>query len=185
MSSDTVALVEQAQSGDDSAFEELYRSRVQAVFRYAKSIVRNPTVAEDVTAQTFLQAWKALARLRQPERFDSWLFRIAHNVAISEVKRSPQAANLDETPEPVETSRLNDPESLVDLKFDVAAVREGLLGLPEHLREILILRFFSGLSHEEVGRQVGKTAQNVRVMQFRALKRLRAELEESGYTALP
>ena len=110
MSSDTVELVEQAQRGDDSAFEALYRSRVQAVFRYAKSIVRNPTVAEDVTAQTFLQAWKALARLRQPERFDSWLFRIAHNVAISEVKRSPQAANLDETPEPVETSQLNNRE---------------------------------------------------------------------------
>ncbi len=184
MSSDTVALVEKAQSGDDSAFEALYRSHAQAVFRYTKSIVRNPTLAEDITAQTFLQAWKALIRLRQPERFDSWLFRIAHNVAISEVKRSPQTANVDETPEPVETSRLNAPESLVDLKFDVAAVREGLLGLPEHFREILILRFVSGLSHEEVGRQVGKTAQNVRVIQFRALNRLRSELEKSGYTAL-
>ena len=102
-------------------------------------------------------------------------------MAISEVKRSPQAANLDEMPEPVETSRLNDPESLVDLKFNVAAVREGLLGLPEHLREILILRFVSDLSHEEVGRQEGKTAQNVLVIQFRALKRQRGELEESGY----
>ena len=179
----SVELIERAQTGDEPAFEALYRARVDEVFRYAKSIVRNPTVAEDVTAQTFLQAWKALPRLREPERFDGWLFRIAHNVALNEVRGDGRSVALDGTPEPAQQSRLSDPESLLEIQFDVGAVRAGLLDLPDNLREVLVLRFIVGLSHEEVGRQIGKTPQNARVMQFRGLKRLRSALECAGYTA--
>ena len=179
----SVELIERAQAGDEPAFEALYRARVDEVFHYAKSIVRNTTVAEDVTAQTFLQAWKALPRLREPERFDGWPFRIAHNVALNEVRGDGRSVALEGTPEPVQRSRFNDPEALLELQFDIGAVRAGLLDLPENLRDVLVLRFVVGLSHEEVGRQIDKTPQNARVMQFRALKRLRNALECAGFTA--
>ena len=88
---DLAALVRQAKKGDETAFSSLYRARVSEVFRYAKSIVRNPSLAEDVTAQTFLQAWKSLPKLKDVQRFDSWLFRIAHNVSLNETRRTPHA----------------------------------------------------------------------------------------------
>lgn len=70
-------LIERAQEGDERAFAELYR--VREVARYAGALLRADYLVEDVVAQTFLLAWRDLPRLRDPRRFDSWLFRIAHN----------------------------------------------------------------------------------------------------------
>ena len=147
---DLAALVRQAKKGDETAFSSLYRARVSEVFRYAKSIVRNPSLAEDITAQTFLQAWQSLPKLKDVQRFDSWLFRIAHNVSLNETRRTPHAP-LEAAPEPAAPARFSDPEMLLEGKLDAGAVREALLSLPENLREVLVLRFYGGLSHEEVG----------------------------------
>ena len=179
---DYAALVRQAKTGDETAFSSLYRARVSEVFRYAKSIVRNPSTAEDVTAQTFLQAWKSLPKLKEVKRFDSWLFRIAHNVALNETRRTPHAP-LETAAEPTAPGRFANPEMLLEGKVDALAVREALLSLPENLREVLVLRFYGGLSHEEVGVQLGKSRQNARVLQFRALKRLQTSLIAAGFDA--
>lgn len=179
---DLAALVRQAKKGDETAFSSLYRARVSEVFRYAKSIVRNPSLAEDVTAQTFLQAWKSLSKLKDVQRFDSWLFRIAHNVSLNETRRTPHAP-LEAAAEPIAPARFSDPEMLLEGKLDAGAVREALLSLPKNLREVLVLRFYGGLSHEEVGVQLGKSRQNARVLQFRALKRLQADLLAAGFDA--
>ena len=174
-----VELVRRAQEGDEQAFSAIYRARSSGVFRYARSILNDGDAAEDVTAQTFLQAWSNLPALRKPERFDSWLFRIAHNVAISETRRR-RTSDLDEAPEPVDETREADPAGLLAGKFDAAALRAALEELPEATREIITLRFFAGLSHEEVAAQVGKSAGNVRVIQHRALSQLRELLEARG-----
>ena len=179
---DLAALVRQAKKGDETAFSSLYRARVSEVFRYAKSIVRNPSLAEDVTAQTFLQAWKSLSKLKDVQRFDSWLFRIAHNVSLNETRRTPHAP-LEAAAEPIAPARFSDPEMLLEGKLDAGAVREALLSLPKNLREVLVLRFYGGLSHEEVGVQLGKSRQNARVLLFRALKRLQADLLAAGFDA--
>lgn len=179
-SQDLTAAVLRARDGDERAFEELYRARAAAVYRYAKSIVRDPTLAEDVAAQTFLRAWRALPRLQDPRRFDGWLFRIAHNAALNETRRQAHAG-LESAPEPAEPSRFADPEAMLNGQTAARAVQRALLALPEPDREVLILRFVLGLSHDEVAGQIGKTRQNARVLQFRALQRLRAELETAGF----
>jgi len=90
--------VERARTGDKAAFAVLYQQRAGGVLRYAMSLLRNPAAAEDVAAQTFLQAWQGLPRLKHADRFDAWLFRIAHNVAMSELRRQPTAP-LETAPE--------------------------------------------------------------------------------------
>ena len=72
-------LVERARHREQDAFAAIYQARVRDVSRYVGSMVREPERVEDVVAQTFLLAWRDLPRLRAPERFDAWLFRIAHN----------------------------------------------------------------------------------------------------------
>ena len=101
------------------------------MYRYVRSILRDPTVAEDVTSQTFLQAWQSLPRLRNAGRFDAWLFRIAHNAAISEARR-PATTPLE--------GRFADPQTVLDGKASAAQVRDALLTLPETQREVIVLR---------------------------------------------
>ena len=171
--------VRRAKDGDEGAFATLYSAHVTVVFRYVNSILRNPTSSEDVTAQTFLQAWQRLSQLRDEERFQSWLFRIAHNQAISETRRRP-TTTLEDAPEPADPSPYSAQDLLLDGRVNASVVRRALLQLPENLREVLVLRFFAGLSHAEVAAQIGKSEQNARVMQFRALKQMRGLVEAEG-----
>ena len=172
---DPFVLVRRAQDGDESAFGTLYRQRVSLVFRYAKSIVHNPAVAEDVTAQAFLQAWSKVGGLKKPERFDAWLLRITHNLALNELRRDPLGP-IEEAPEPVDRSRYHDPALALSGKRQAEAVRAALQDLPGTLREVLVLRYFAGLSHAAVAVQLGKSEGNVRVLQHRALRRMRDAL---------
>ena len=103
------AFVERARTGDKAAFAVLYQQRAGGVLRYAMSLLRNPAAAEDVAAQTFLQAWQGLPRLKHADRFDAWLFRIAHNVAMSELRRQPTAP-LETAPEIAGPDRFVPPE---------------------------------------------------------------------------
>jgi RNA polymerase sigma-70 factor (ECF subfamily) len=73
------SLVERAQAGDRDAFEMLVRQKVDAVYRTAYAILGNPADAQDATQETFIAAWRALPRLREPDRFAAWLGRITTN----------------------------------------------------------------------------------------------------------
>ena len=118
MSSPTpVAEVKRAKQGDEQAFATLYQLRAGEVYRYERSLLRDHTAAEDVTAQTFLQAWESLSKLRRLDRFDAWLFRIAHNVAMTELRRTRTTA-LDDAPEPADPSRFHNPETLLQGSID-------------------------------------------------------------------
>jgi len=73
------SLVERAQAGDRDAFEMLVRQKVDAVYRTAYAILGNAADAQDATQETFIAAWRALPRLREPDRFAAWLGRITTN----------------------------------------------------------------------------------------------------------
>ena len=111
--------MERAQNGDQAAFAAIYRARAGEVSRYAGVILRNIDLVEDVTAQTFLLAWKNLPTLRRRDRFDAWLFRIAHNLAINELKRRP-TASLDELPELPDSTRFASPPACWNAKRRLA-----------------------------------------------------------------
>lgn len=172
--------IELAQQRDRSAFERIYRQRVGPVSRYITSIVRHATRAEDVTAQTFLLAWRDLPRLRRIDRFDAWLFRIAHNQAISEVTRSRPTTSLESAPEPEDEGRFGEPQRELDHASDVESLHHAIAALPEVQRQVLILRYFAELSAGEVARQVGKNEQAVWALTYRALKNLKRSMNEAG-----
>lgn len=169
-------LVASARAGDRDAFATLYVARVGAVSRYISAILRDADRAEDITAQTFMNAWKNLPKLRQVNRFDAWLFRIAHNGAMNELKRRP-TTRLDALPEPADPKRSISPSERLEQKDDALRVSRALLRLPDGQREVLVLRYLRDLSYEEVARQLGKTLSAVYVLKYRALKRLRRELD--------
>ena len=170
------ALVTRAREGDREAFGELYRARVASVGRYVGAILRDVDRTEDAVAQTFFLAWRDLRKLRKVERFDAWLFRIAHNHAINLVRRNIPTQSLEDAPEPLDAAGFASPEEALERRIDSERVRAALLDLPAARREVLVLRFFHERSHAEVARQLGKSEQAVRAMQYRALGQLRRRM---------
>ena len=161
--------MERAQAGEKRAFELLYRARFPSITRQVGALLRDPDRTEDVVAQTFLLAWKDLPKLRRSDRFDAWLGRIAHNQAMTELRRR-RTVPLDETLDPEDTSALASPGSLLELKHDIDEIREALLELPEEQREVLVLRFLQDLPHAEVARILNRSEQAARALQYRALR---------------
>ncbi len=168
-----------AQRGDQLAFERIYRQRVRSVSRYISAMVRDNELAEDVTSQTFLLAWRDLPKLRDHGRFDAWLFRIAHNQAMTEVGRRRQTVALDDAPEIADHGRFGSPERELQSACDVEELRAAIARLPETQREVLVLRYFNDLNAKEIARQIGKNEQSVWALTYRALQNLKKALHSA------
>ena len=143
--------------------------------------MRDIDAAEDVVSQTFIRAWDRLHTLRDPRRFDQWLFRIAHNQSISALRsqRDVVALGADDQ-EHASVRAADDPVAALDLADRSSSIRQALLELPEPQREVVVLRFLRELPHAEVARQTGRSEEAVRALQHRALKRLRRALGTDG-----
>ena len=168
-------LVERARTGDRHAFADIYRLRLTPVARYVGAIVRDPHRTEDAVAQTFLHAWRDLAKLRRADRFDPWLFRIAHNRALDVLPKH----NVESLPDDLivpDTATDGSPERTLDRNQRTAALRAALLDLPETQRDVVTLHSLLGLSHRQVARQIGKSEVAVRAIHSRATAALRDRL---------
>jgi len=174
-----VELVERARGGDRPAFELLYRLQFPSIARQVAVLVRDRERAEDVTAQTFLLAWKGLSSLRRADRFDAWLSRIAHHAAMSEL-RQRKTSRLDDAAELEDGGLLESPERMLGLRSEVEELREALIELPGDQRAVLLLRFIRDLPHSEVSRLLGRSEEATRALQYRALRSMQRILAERG-----
>ena len=132
--------VRRAQRGDTEAFEELVVAYLPDVHRWALHVVRDVHLAEDVTQDTFLRAYRSLATFRWRSRFSTWLFRITRNCAI-EATRSMARQHRVERAQPPELPQA-DPVLRV-------AIAGALDALPDELREIFVAVEVFGFSYRE------------------------------------
>ena len=170
-----------AQTGDpkaalDADFSELYRTHLRDVYSYLYYRVGNHHDAEDLTEQTFLQAYRHFARAQRESDgrpLRPWLIRIAHNLAANlyrDRSRRPQSS-LDED-SPVATTHST--EELVSGRDELARVLEGVKQLPDDRREALIMRFALGMDNREIARALGRTDGATKVLIHRAIRQLSA-----------
>lgn len=176
-------LVCRAQKHDADAFASLYRARVRDVGKYVGTIVRRPEAAEELVAEVFYRVWRELPQLREPERFDAWLFKIAHSVAIDAV-RQPVCEPIDEARHVADPSPAATPEPEAERDEASRLLRRVLLELPEDQREVIVMRFFLDCSHREVAARLGRSEQAVRAPQYRALGALRSRVEGTELRAV-
>ncbi|HSJ17847.1 MAG TPA: sigma-70 family RNA polymerase sigma factor [Solirubrobacterales bacterium] len=161
----------------DRAFEDLYRSHLRDVYSYSYYRVGNHHDAEDLTEQTFLQAYRHFDRARRESNgrpLRPWLIRIAHNLAANyhrDRSRRPTSA-LDSVEPP---SHPHGTEKVVEGREELRQVMDRLTGLPDDRREALIMRFALGMSNREIARALGRTDGATKVLIHRAIK----QLEES------
>jgi len=169
-------LVDRASGGDREAFGELYDRYVRPVYRHMYCMVNDRQLAEDLTAQTFLQALQAIGRYEErgiPLR--AWLLRIARNLAMNHwrVQRNHNSSRNHGS----ERASLS-PEQFCEAKLREEEVWRAVRSLGGDQRQVIILRFVDGLSYPEVAQVLGKSIGAVRVIQYRALSALRRALED-------
>ncbi len=172
---DLPGLVRQAQHGDTEAFNRLYRLRIAPIGRYIGAIVRDASRTEEAVAETFLQVWRDLGKLREAERFDGWLYRIAYRRALAEVQRR-RLEPLEAADQVADQRRDGNPEDSLDAVLTSEAVRRALLGLSDAHREVLVLRHIAELTHREIAAQLGKSEDAVRMAYSRAVRALRTQM---------
>lgn len=168
-----IGLVQRATGGDFEAFGKLYSIFIERIYRYVFYQVKDKTTAEDITEEVFVKAWKAINSCKGKERtFSSWLYRIAHNHVIDNLRRlrKHQSIEIENAVNTVDT----------ELEMEVKLERQELLKvisyLPQNQRQVIILKFIEGLDNCEVGQIMGKSQGAIRVLQMRALASLRREL---------
>lgn len=174
--SDLRDVVAAAQNGDGQALATLYDAFSDRVYRYALVILRDHEAAEDVTSDVFLGVLRNIGSFewRQGSTFESWVFRIAHNVIVDEKRRQARRPTVPLAEE--DEMRLVSPADIEDSVIDAVELRDAwrnVAGLPKGQRRVLELRLVAGLSAEETGEVLGKSAGAVRVLQHRALTNLR------------
>jgi len=163
----------------DAAFTDLYRAHLRDVYSYAYYRVGNHHDAEDLTEQTFLQAYRHFERARaesdgRPLR--PWLIRIAHNLAANlyrDRSRKPQT-HIDEH---TVITAPHTTEDLVEGRDELKRVLAGVQQLPDDRREALIMRFALGMDNREIARALGRSDGATKVLIHRAIRQLQGLVE--------
>jgi RNA polymerase sigma factor (sigma-70 family) len=156
-------------------FEALYRGARDDVFAYVATLLRDGAAAEDVTAQAFERAFRRRgsynARRGSPR---AWLFGIARNAALDELRRRRRSAPLEADPPDAVTPG---PEDAADRALQRAAVRAALASLGAREREIVALKFHAGLDNAELARVLGVSVSNAGTQLHRAMTKLREAVD--------
>ena len=164
----------------DREFTELYRAHLRDVYSYSYYRIGNHHDAEDLTEQTFLQAYRHFARALAESNgrpLRPWLIRIAHNLAANlyrDRSRKPQTYLDDSGPLPA----LHTTEDLVQGRDDLERILDGIQQLPDDRREALIMRFALGMDNREIARALGRSEGATKVLIHRAIKQLEERLKE-------
>jgi len=172
-------LIQRAQQGQSEAFGELYQRYATVIFRFVCLRLGNNEDAEDLTEEIFMRALHNLARYDDRGiPFAAYLFQIARNALIDHYRKNRNSlSSIDDL-----DIRGGDPgpEESVSHRIEFQDLQRIMENLPEDYRNVLILRFLSGLSPEETAIMMDRSEGAVRVLQFRALAALKKLLQKGN-----
>ena len=181
-------LVARAGAGDQEAFEQLVRDNQNRVYSLAVRLVGDREEAADLAQEAFLKAWQGLSSFQGESSFSTWIYRLTTNVCIDYLRRKKRrqevepAVSLDDEDsgwaEPADAGQ--DPQRKLEEAERSRALSRGLERLPEHQRQVLVMRELSGLSYQEIGAATGLDLGTVKSRIARARVALRKILMKDG-----
>ena len=157
-------------------FEALYRGARDDVYAYVATLMGDRSAAEDVTASAFERAYRrqrTYKAARGSER--AWLFGIARNAALDELRRRKRSAAMAADPVDVDTAPAED---LADAAFQRVALRAAMATLPPRERELIALKFHAGLDNAELAAVLGVSVSNAGTLLHRAMTTLREAVDD-------
>ncbi len=172
-----MAPAREAPDAVELAFEELYRSSRDDVFGYVSGLLRDRSAAEDITAQAFERAFRRRSTF-DPKRgtHRAWLFGIARNAALDELRRRSRQVELAVDPE--DESAVS-PDDAADVALRRRFLRDAMAQLSARDRELVALKYFAGLDNGEIARVIGTSETNAGTKLHRAMEKLRRACDET------
>lgn len=175
-------LILKAQQGDVDAYNVLVSRWDKRVFAYLVRSVGDREDALDLAQDTFLKAYRGLAKLADVERFPQWLFRIAHNEAISMHRRSRPVGGEDE----LEAAASRSPELRTRAAAETTVmVEQALRNLPEDQREAVELKVYQGFKFHEIAEITGSPLSTVKSRVYAGMDALKAALAPAAASPGP
>jgi RNA polymerase sigma-70 factor (ECF subfamily) len=171
----TTSLVHRAQNGDRAAFEQIYRKNAGRVYAICLRISANAGRAQELTQDVFVRAWKMIGTFRGESAFSSWLYRLAVNVVLVDLRakkrRTARVMVTDDLSPYDRNNNITAPELTIDLERAIAA-------LPEQARAVFVLHDVEGYQHSEIAALMGMAEGTSKAQLHRARKLLREALEK-------
>lgn len=174
-------LVQKSQNGDGEAFAKIYDVFVTPIYKYVYFRV-NSDDAEDLAELIFLKTWENIRQYRPGMgNFSSWIFRIAHNVVVDHYRAHRESSELSDN---LQDMRIEaDTTKRIHGRLTKELLYGALQELKDQYRQILVLKFINDFSNQEIARITGRSEAALRILQFRALKKLKGILLERGVSS--
>lgn len=172
-------LVTRAKAGDEAAFSEIYEQFSKKILKYIRLKIQNNQEAEDILQEVFIKAYNGMPKLSTEDlHFSAWLYRIASNTINDHFRkkyRTPEINLIDENFDlPSDVSLKKE----MEIKSDWDSVRRAFGSLPTNYKQVLELRFLQDFSSDEVAKILHKSNLAVRLLQYRALKKVQNILSQ-------
>ncbi len=178
MTDELAVQVAAAREGDREAFEHLVRATQADTYTLAMRLTGNEEDARDVVQETYLRAFRGLARFRGDAQFTTWLYRITANCASNQLGKRMKHRHdaLEDDVVVADERRENDPVDRADLGMLREDLAEALRALPPKLRSVVVLRDIYDLPHESIAAELGISETAAKVRLHRARKLLREKV---------
>lgn len=178
MSEEDAALVNRVLDGDQHAFEALVSRHIEPAQAIARSVVYDPSAADDVVQEAFIRAHAHLGKLANPRLFPSWLYRIVRNEAISWLRRQKRHKAKAIDPEQLTAPPDTGDDEAANAK--ALAMHRALQKLRPAYREILALKYEADMSYDDIAEALNTSSANVEKKLYRARQRLLKLLESNS-----
>jgi RNA polymerase sigma-70 factor (ECF subfamily) len=166
-------LVERAMAGDHEAFSELTRLSIAKLYATAHLILRDSERAEDATQEALVTAWRRLATLRDPDRFDAWMRRLLVHACYHEAAKARRRLHMESSVRPM-TGSSPDPGAAL---ADQDQLARGFARLSPKQRALIVLHYYQGLPLQETADVLGIPVGTVKSRLSRATQQMRAALD--------
>ena len=176
-------LIDRCKRGDEVAWNQLVEATYRDVYTLCLRILRDPNDAAEATQDAFLKVWRNLAGFRGDSAFETWLYRVATNTALSKHRSRKRRQSHETGVEDEVLGRFpagGSVETTVGARLDLKKLEQALADLPEHYRDAVVLRDVYGMSIDEIAKQmkISETAAKVRI--HRARKKLKEIVQPEG-----
>jgi RNA polymerase sigma-70 factor (ECF subfamily) len=176
-----ISFVERAIRREREAFAALHDCHLDRIYSYISFSLKNAPEAEDLTQEVFIRAWKNIHKYWVTGApFITWLIAIARNMVADHFRARKKLNTVPLEDEQFSGAAEADPQNLTELRLEQQHLREVIGKLKGEKQQVIIMRFIVGMEYREIAQLLKKREGAIRVIQFRALKELRALLEDEA-----
>jgi RNA polymerase sigma-70 factor (ECF subfamily) len=179
--SDDDALIRAARDGDLASFEKLYEKYRTTVYRFVYQMIHRQDEAEDITQEAFVRAFQNLHRFREQAKFTTWIMRIAMNLCTDKVRMTQRRTTLEQQEAAgaldwMTVGKVIDPVDEMDSERRAELVRNAVLALPDHHRNVLVMRDFEDMEYSDIAETLKTSVGGAKLRVLRARRALKEKL---------